>query len=117
LVSSNVHDILGPEHGWQLVLGGPAAGEFQAALIPVYAHDLSSGTDSKGEFESDGPIAAADIQTAHSGADADSSKKRFGRRPLGTSQELQALRRLIPAQENVTVITLWLIHFHDAKFR
>jgi hypothetical protein len=108
---SKVRDVLGPKDGGQLILGRSTTGEFQAALVPVNADGLPGGTDSKGELESDSSVAAADIQTAHPGTDADSSQKRFGRRPFGTSQELQALRRVVPAQENVSVIILWLIHF------
>jgi hypothetical protein len=96
------------------VLGGLVASEFQTALVLVNAHSLPGGADSKGEFEGDGSVATADIEAAHSAADADSSKKRFSRRPLGTSQDLQTLRRCFPTQENVTVVTLWLIHLHSA---
>ena len=88
------------------------SGELQAALVPVDAHDLSRGADAKSELEGDGPVAAADIQTAHPAADADAAKQRFGRRPLGTSQQLQALRRLFSAQENVIFVTRGLIRLH-----
>src|SRR5579884_2860171 len=108
---SKLRDVLGSKDGWQFVLGRSAAGEFQAVLVPVNAHGLSGGADSKDEFERDSPVAAADIQTAHPGADADLLQKRLGRRPFDTSQELQALRRWIAAQEDVAVITLRLIHF------
>jgi hypothetical protein len=113
---SKVRNVLGSEDGRQLVLGCLAAGEFQTALVAVDTHGLSGGSDSKRESESDGPVAAADIEAAHSPADTDSPKKCSGRRPLGAGQELQALRRGFSTQKNVAIITQWLTGFHTAFF-
>src|SRR6516165_4645462 len=78
---SKVGDVLGSEYDWQLVPGCLATGQLQTALVPVDAHGFPGGADSKSESKCDRSDATADIQAVHPAADADSSKKRFGRWP------------------------------------
>lgn len=84
---SKVGDIRGPKNRRQLVMGCLVASELQTTLVPIYADGLSRWSDAKSEPEGDGPVAAADIETAHPLVDADAAKKGFGCRPLGTCQE------------------------------